>query len=235
MLYIANVFTIIGRLLILAMPLLLNDFYLPLLSEENVKLNIILDFIVYVFWQGSIIFLAYKAKWFDFSDLGIHFKNLGKQISWGLILTIIAIFVSILLIILEIQIHKLIGIVLATNWYYPPDPNWKVWQAGLYTVYLAITAGIIEEIVYRGIAIHQLRKISNNTLFLVVTSTLLFVAIHWSTGPMILITSAVFGIFWAYSFIKTGRLLPIMIAHFLYNLCYYEVQKRVYDFFEFSL
>ena len=229
-----NALNITGRLLILAMPLLLNDFYLLHVSQENIKLNIILDLLVYVFWQGSIVFLAYKAKWFNFSDLGIHFKNLKKQISIGFVFTVLAILISILILVSQRLIQKYTGIVLAENWYYPPNPNWQVWQAGMYVIYLAVSAGIFEEIVYRGIAISQLKKISQNTLFLVASSTFLFVIIHWSNGMVTWIQAAIFGSFWAYSFIKTGRLLPIMIAHFLYNLCYiYGLQKYIMGFFKF--
>jgi len=215
---IVNCLKVIGRLLVLAMPLLLNDFYLPLVPEESVKLNLILDILIYGFWQGSIFFLAYKAKWFDLPDLGIYFKNFLNQISWGLVLTVLAVLVSILIFVLQIVFEEQTGIVLKNIWYYPPDPHWQVWQFALHATYLALTAGIMEELIYRGAVISQLRRISNNTLFLVIASTFLFVAIHWSLGIITWVQAAVFGSFWAYLFIKTGRLIPIMIAHFLYDL-----------------
>jgi len=223
-----NCLKVIGRLLVLAMPLLLNDFYLPLVPKESFKLNLILDILIYCFWQGSIFFLAYKAKWFDFPDLGIYFKNFLNQISWGLVLTVIAVLVSILIFILQILIHENTGIVLNNIWYYPPNPNWHAWQFALHAIYLALTAGVMEELIYRGAVISQLRKISNNTLFLVIASTILFVTIHWSLGIVTWIEAAVFGSFWAYLFIKTGRLIPIMIAHFLYNLLFiYGFQQYI--------
>ena len=224
---IVNTFGVIGRLLILAMPLLLNDFYLPLVPEESVKLNLILDILVYVFWQGSVFFLAYKAKWFDISDLGIHFNNLIKQISWGFVFTIIAILATLSIFIFQ----KQTGMVLNKVWYYPPDPNWAAWQLASYAIYLAFTAGVMEELIYRGAVISQLRKISNNTWFLVAASTFLFVAIHWSNGTVTWIEATISGGFWAYIFIKTGRLLPIMIAHFLYDLSFTcGLLNRVFGF-----
>jgi membrane protease YdiL (CAAX protease family) len=231
---ITNCFNVAGRLLILALPLLLNDFYLPLVPEGSVKLNLILDLLVYIFWQCSVIFLAYKAKWFSIPDLGIYFKNLNKQVLWGFVFTVTALFVSLLIFILEIQIQKKTGIVLSDNWYYSPNPNWNAWQAGIYAVYFSLSAGVLEELVYRGIVISQLKRISTNTLFLVLTSTFLFVAIHWSNGFIAWMEAAVFGSFWAYIFIRTGKLLPLILAHFLYDLCFvYDFQKYILGLFNF--
>jgi membrane protease YdiL (CAAX protease family) len=233
MFIITNSLNVVGRLLILAMPLLLNDFYMPFV-KSNSKLGIILDLLVYVCWQSSVIFLAYKAKWFTIPDLGIYFKNLKKQILWGLLFAVIALLVSLLIFIFQIQIQEIAGIVLSDSLYYEPDPNWKTWQTGIYAVYLSLSAGIFEEVVYRGIAISQLKKISNNTLFLVLTSTCLFVAIHWSAGVVTLMEAAVFGSFWAYIFIRNGRLLPLILAHFLYDLCFFcDVQKNILGFLGF--
>ncbi|MCX8124447.1 MAG: CPBP family intramembrane metalloprotease [Spirochaetes bacterium] len=204
------------RLIVLASPLLLNDLYLPLVPKDATTLNLVLDVIVYIGWQSTLLYVAYCAGWFSFKSLGINVKQL-RQWLWGIVLFVVVFILYTLITISFIFAKKMYGLEIESFWYFPL-PDWKPVYIFLYVIYLSITAGIYEEIIYRGIVIHQLKTITSNTWVLVCTSTLLFIAIHWSMGPGTWLEAGLWGALWAYLFIKTNSLLPIMIAHFLYDV-----------------
>ncbi len=206
---------VVMRLLILASPLLLNDFYLPLVPEDAIKLNLVLDVLVYIGWQSTLLYVAYQAGWFWWGSLGINVKQL-KQWIWGIVLFMVVFFLYTLITIVFMYVKNKYGFTIKSFWYFPL-PQWQPLYVFLYVLYLSITAGIYEEIIYRGIAIHQLKSITSKTWVLVCASTLLFVAIHWSMGPGTWIEAGLWGALWAYLYIKTNSLLPVMIAHFLYD------------------
>ncbi|MEJ5362214.1 MAG: CPBP family intramembrane glutamic endopeptidase [Spirochaetota bacterium] len=211
-----NIAKVLTRLLVLASPLLLNDFYLPLLPQDATKLNLVLDILVYIGWQSTLLYVAYQAGWFSWSNLGINVKQL-KQWLWGVVLFVVVFFLYTLITIAFMYAKNKYGITIKSFWYFPL-PQWQPVYVFLYVLYLSITAGIYEEIIYRGIAIHQLKTFTSNTFLLVAVSTLLFVAIHWSMGPGTWIEAGLWGALWAYLYIRTHSLLPIMIAHFLYDV-----------------
>jgi membrane protease YdiL (CAAX protease family) len=210
--------TVIIRLLVLSSPLLLNDLYLPLLPKDATTLNIVLDVLIYIVWQSTLLYVAHEAGWFSWSSLGINLKQ-ASQWLWGIVLFIFVFIAYTGITIAFMYAQKHYGISIPSFWYFPL-PQWKAFYVFLYVLYLSITAGIYEEIIYRGIAIHQLKTLTSNTFILVLASTLLFVAIHWSMGPGTWIEATLWGALWAYLYIRTNSLLPIMIAHFLYDAAY---------------
>ncbi|HOJ29721.1 MAG TPA: CPBP family intramembrane metalloprotease [Spirochaetota bacterium] len=208
--------TVIIRLLVLASPLLLNDLYLPLVPKDATTLSIVLDVLVYIGWQTTLLYVAYEAGWFSWNSLGINLTQV-KQWLWGVVL-FVCVFVAYTGITIAFMFaKKYYGITVESFWYFPL-PQWHGVYVFLYVLYLSITAGIYEEIIYRGIAIHQLKNLTSNTGILVIVSTLLFVAIHWSMGPGTWMEAGLWGALWAYLYIKTHSLLPIMIAHVLYDV-----------------
>ena len=206
------------RLLFLSLPLLLNDFYLPLVPEDAVTLDLVLDVIIYIGWQTSIIYMAWQAGWFTFSDIGFKREGIGREVLLGLGLLVIVFVTFILVLLVGMFIDLQFGLELSSRWYFPVPENWHPAKAFLYVFYLSITAGVFEEIIYRGIVIRQLDSVTRSDLLKVVLSTLLFVLIHWSMGPQTWIEAGLFGALWAYIFIRTDSLVPNIVAHFLYDL-----------------
>ncbi|MGQ9843754.1 MAG: CPBP family intramembrane glutamic endopeptidase [Spirochaetota bacterium] len=211
-----DITTVIVRLLVLASPLLLNDLYLPLVPKSAIKLNLVLDVLVYIGWQSTLLYVAYQAGWFSWGSLGINLKHAGQWFK-GIVLFACVFTAYTALTIALLYAKKHYGISVDSFWYFSL-PQWKPLYVFLYVLYLSITAGIYEEIIYRGIAIHQIKTLTSNIFILVLSSTLLFVAIHWSMGPGTWIEAGLWGALWAYLYIETNSLLPIMIAHFLYDV-----------------
>jgi membrane protease YdiL (CAAX protease family) len=88
----------------------------------------------------------------------------------------------------------------------------------LVLIYFSVTAGIVEELCFRGI----LRKICDITkighLFFVILSALLFSTIHWEGGIYSICATATCGIFIAVWFLRSGDLVGAMVAHTVSDL-----------------
>jgi len=219
------------KLLVISLPLLLNDFYLMLMPLGQDLLNIVLDLIIYIGWQGSIIYMAYKAGWFTFDDLGLRPKSVVREIMKGLLLLVAVFFVFLALIGLAKLLKGFFGLEIYSKWYFPL-PHWHPGLVFLYVFYLSVSAGIFEEIIYRGMAIAILKSVTGRKTVLILVSAMLFTLIHWSMGPMTWTIAFIFGLLWAFLFIKTGSLIPVMVAHFTFDfLTIYHFHELLLEFF----
>ena len=86
--------------------------------------------------------------------------------------------------------------------------------------YLALTAGLVEEVVYRGIP-HKLifesnRIVSKKVVYVFVTSVA-FSAIHWDKGLHLLVSTFIFGLLAAWLYLIFRNLWPLVGGHFLYD------------------
>jgi membrane protease YdiL (CAAX protease family) len=87
--------------------------------------------------------------------------------------------------------------------------NWMLWIA------LALSAGLIEEITMRGYGIGFLLRAGANRWGAAVGMALYFGLLHVYEGPAAVPVIAVWGFLFAYSYLKTGSILPGIIAHSL--------------------
>lgn len=85
-------------------------------------------------------------------------------------------------------------------------------------LYMAITAGIVEEIFFRGLPLlYVIERFPGRipTSTYVVTTALLFGAIHWENGSHEVVATFIFGIFAAAFYLKLRDLWPLIGAHIL--------------------
>jgi len=86
--------------------------------------------------------------------------------------------------------------------------------------YLAATAGVVEEIFYRGIPyklIFESEGIVCKRFVYVMGTSIAFSAIHWDKGLHFLIGTFVFGLFASYLYLKLKNLWPLVGGHFVYD------------------
>lgn len=86
--------------------------------------------------------------------------------------------------------------------------------------YLAITAGMVEEIVYRGIPhklIFENKKIVMKNIIYILCTSVAFSAIHWDKGLRLLFGTFIFGILAGWLYLKLRNLWPLVGGHFLYD------------------
>ncbi len=86
--------------------------------------------------------------------------------------------------------------------------------------YLAITAGLMEEIVYRGIPyrlVSESESIKHKKFIYILVTSVTFSTIHWTSGLHFLIPTFIFGLIAAMLYLNLKNLWPLVGAHFLYD------------------
>jgi membrane protease YdiL (CAAX protease family) len=98
----------------------------------------------------------------------------------------------------------------------PPDlPLWfRVVQA----VSIAVTAGFTEEVVVRGYAQTRLEQLRAPTAAIVLLPTAIWGVLHVYQGLGAALTIFCLGLLYAWSFQRTRRLWPLILAHGLFNM-----------------
>lgn len=92
-------------------------------------------------------------------------------------------------------------------------------------LYLSISAGVIEEIIFRGLtwtafSRFELGRYRNYTYLIV--SSLLFALVHWEQGSASVLGSFGFGLVAAAIYLKLKNLWPLIGAHALANLYFFS-------------
>jgi membrane protease YdiL (CAAX protease family) len=85
-----------------------------------------------------------------------------------------------------------------------------------YAFFLALRGGVVEEILYRGLAIEQLTVLTGRRWFAAVIATLFFIAIHMSRFDLVqLIPIATASTGFAVLYLWRRNLWINIVAHFL--------------------
>lgn len=87
-------------------------------------------------------------------------------------------------------------------------------------LYLAVSAGVVEEVVYRGL-IHYLifrRNAAYSQLTFVLVSSILFSLVHWHGGGIAMLTALSVGLVAAQLRLSVGDIRPVIVGHVLVDL-----------------
>lgn len=92
-------------------------------------------------------------------------------------------------------------------------PKVNGWQRTLVAAYFALTAGVVEEVYFRGLLHKAVQHRPDAGGLYLVWSPLLFALIHWEGGFANVSTTYVFGLFAAAAFLAMRNLWPLIIGH----------------------
>ncbi|MEX0892448.1 MAG: CPBP family intramembrane glutamic endopeptidase [Gemmatimonadota bacterium] len=85
-------------------------------------------------------------------------------------------------------------------------------------VVLSVTAGVTEEVVFRGFLLTALILATGSTALAIGLSAALFGVVHGYQGPWGAVRPAALGVLFAVSAVVTGSVLPAMVAHALVDI-----------------
>ena len=207
---------LIIRLVFLTAPLWLNDFYKFYLPKEADVLSEVLDVIIYVCWQTSIIYFAYQANWFDFSSIGLKNIDWRSEFKSGCIYLLLVLLIYLFLSAIVHYGEELLSGKTPPSGH-PEPPKWNIYLVHLHLVYISLTAGFFEEFIYRGIIINQLEKKMTGKFRIVIVSSLIFVLIHWSSSYTIWVLSFLLGLLWAYLYLREKRMFALIFSHAVFD------------------
>ncbi|HEY9003395.1 MAG TPA: type II CAAX endopeptidase family protein [Mucilaginibacter sp.] len=82
--------------------------------------------------------------------------------------------------------------------------------------FIALTAGVTEELIFRGYLLTRLSQLFKNNVVAIIVSSLLFAALHYKYGSLReLIFTFLIGIIFSIYYIKYRNIKAIIITHFL--------------------
>lgn len=210
-------------LLLLVSPFYLNDFASIYIDDWRVWLTI--DYLGVKLLPLVLVLWLVRSGRVSFRDLGLVRQGPVVMVAVFLLLTLVA-------TIIDQNGYRLLEGVsgYAALGGMPPITS-RAWDWFDLTLGLLLV-GIVEELVFRGVMLHFLRRYTRNTLAIVVISAVVFGLIHWSLGlSAVLVTTAIGAVFML-AYIRTGSLLPIMLAHFAVNFIDFSgvVPKALFQF-----
>ena len=163
--------------------------------------------------QLSILFYALVLVKFDYKYLINSLKKkITKKVLWQTLLLTLAI----------LLVNSSISLMLPSDF----SSDTTILAATSGTIFLSvimpvIVAPIFEELAFRvGLKHYLVDKAGLSTIFFIITSSVIFGALHWQPGELglaiVLLTGAI-GLLKSWTYIKTNNALITIGAHMIYN------------------
>ncbi|MGD9873566.1 MAG: CPBP family intramembrane glutamic endopeptidase [Kiritimatiellia bacterium] len=197
---------------LLVWPLYLNDFYLAVLDNSQLGLLWTLDLVFYFVIPSVTLLILHRKKVFSLSDFGLVEKPRWRQLwaAFGLCV----VFIVLMEWNLRPWLRQTFPWQLFAGYPFPHEQPLR----GITIIYAALTAGILEEIVYRGVVTTQLEKHIHSHATVLLLSCLIFAGCHWGRGPAKLLEAFILAIPLTWWFMKKRSLWGPIACHILYNL-----------------
>jgi uncharacterized protein len=148
------------------------------------------------------------------ADLGLHnkinrHKNLGTLV-----------FLCVLAVLFTYQLDKIftrIAVAFVGNipsyFHYQSMQSNMLLLKWLSTLYFALSAGIVEELYYRGLFYKIVEPTNNPKLLYLLLSPAIFAIAHWEQGADGVVATYLFGIIASLFYLKFKNLWPLIFGH----------------------
>jgi membrane protease YdiL (CAAX protease family) len=159
-----------------------------------------------VFLMAAVLLWIVKAQeQLPLSSIGVQFDRLARSLTRGLALGVVLLVVTVGLYLLLPKVGLHVG-----------DSKRSLFQPSLWVVALvALRAGIVEELFYRGFAIERLKSLSASSWVASLVPLVAFAAAHYRQGPGGIVAAAILGGLLTVFYLKFRDLVANMTAHFL--------------------
>lgn len=196
---------------LLTWPLYLNDLYLIAFGNTRLGLLWALDVVFFLLIPTGTLIWLIKNKWISVQEIGLAapLKPISILAGGGLCAFLVVTDHWTLYPIL----NQLPGR-LYTGYDFPASQPMRM----LTIVYAAVSAGVLEEIVYRGVVTTELEKHVRSPFAIVLLSCLIFACIHWNEGPGKSLSTFFWAIIPTIWFLKRRTLWGPITCHTLYDL-----------------
>ena len=91
----------------------------------------------------------------------------------------------------------------------------------LVVVYFGLSAGLVEELLFRGLLYRAFSGFRQGLLLFLVVSPVLFSLVHWEDGIANLATTWVVGVFMALAYLGLRNLWPLVVGHVFTDLVWF--------------
>ncbi|MEZ0261727.1 MAG: CPBP family intramembrane glutamic endopeptidase [Alphaproteobacteria bacterium] len=200
----------------LSWPFYLNDFYLIPLSGRQGAIGLlwVLDVIFYTLVPCITLAVLYRKGQLDFLKPALALPR-GKWLLATVAGAVVLAFATHHVFTRGLD-HVFMSMGCCRQCQGYPLPL-DALAALLVTVYAPLSAGILEEVIFRGVLIDLLKKYTVKPAILIVSSAAIFAAIHWCGGSGKLLATFTIGLIPAALYLRTGNLWLPMLWHVLHD------------------
>jgi len=179
-------------------------FYRGITGENHSNLQLVARELGFFLLVGLLLWIVRTEEKLPLSSIGWRTDKPMRSILRGLVLTVIALIVTVGLYLLL----QAFGIHLGGNSSsFQPSP----WVATL----IALRAGFAEEIFYRGYAIERLQSLTGYKWLAVLVPLVIFAAAHYRQGLGGIVAALILGGVLTIFYLKFRDLIANIIGHFL--------------------
>ncbi|WP_328463752.1 CPBP family intramembrane metalloprotease [Actinoplanes sp. NBC_00393] len=157
-----------------------------------------------------VIYLLQRDNIRPGRDLGIDFRRPVHDLGWGVGLAALIGIPGLLLVYTALQ--------LGLNAQIVPSGLQPYWWAVPVLVLAALENSILEEVVVVGYLMTRLRQSGMTTFWIIVCSAVLRGSYHLYQGFGAFVGNAIMGVIFALFFLKTKRVMPLIVAHSLLDI-----------------
>lgn len=202
-------------------PYLLNGWINPHFGDDPL-LYWSIELLCWVVVPAIALMLAWKYASLDFLALGFTLHLIDRRSMLGMLL--MCTLVSVLMVgLYELADHysgRVFGTEVAFSYaaVMPAAGPSRV----LVALYLALTAGFVEETLYRGFAYQLACRYAHPRLLYLTIGPAVFAAVHWEGGWASVSAAYVLGVFTALVFLALRNLWPLVVGHCVTDYLWFE-------------
>lgn len=202
----------LAALAIGTLPFIVNG-YVNSLVFKNPPLYWALELAYWVAIPTAVFWYAVRRGGFRFAEIGLSGEIRGRR-NLALLVLLCAVFCP-----LDAILYKELYAYFSTR--FPPSPVFAyesvVPEQGIsrqvVAIYFALTAGIVEELYYRGLCFRIASFFPRPVVLYLALSPLLFALIHWEGGMANVCATYAFGMIQAVAFLGMRNLWPLIAGH----------------------
>ncbi len=205
-------------------PYLLNGWYNPILATHQWAFWVV-EIVTWIVLPSSLLFSGFRRRLFTPDDIGLSGTIRGRKLP--LLIPPLAILITIALYFLDrwavaFGKSEWPSNPLANGFSYlamlpPPGPATRLLRLAA-LVHLSVTAGVVEEIYYRGVFMRLFGDGIAAGCAFVVISAIVFASVHWEGGVIVLFEALVWGVASAMVYRLVRNLWPLIVAHVVVDL-----------------
>ncbi|MEX2217017.1 MAG: CPBP family intramembrane glutamic endopeptidase [Phycisphaeraceae bacterium] len=201
-------------------PFYLNGLYNETLAKEHRAWFWVVEVFTWIVMPAMLLIVGRLRGLFTFTELGLSRKVCRRDLPWAFLALLVII--PFLAIRLDMVVYQWAHSSLPSGWPHPtfhysdvvplPGPDTGLWRL-LVLLHLCMTAGVVEEILYRAMFDRLFPRGWAGGIAFVIISTLVFAGAHWEGGLPNVTEAAILGVFYATIYRLTGNLWPLMLGH----------------------
>lgn len=208
--------------LLFLLPFQLNGIYNPLIKSQQAVFWI-LDISIFILLPALLLWLSLRRKWISPGALALGIPT-GFEARLRFLL-----YTALLcpaLYLLYYHSYLFAGELFMTNHGVVPFSYSSLlpenrWLSLLVGLHFSLTAGIVEEVYYRGVFRQFFSSGKLQAVLYILLSSLIFSSVHWEGGIYNLFASFIVGLLLATCFWFYRYLLPLIIAHCFVDSMFY--------------